>query len=138
MMIPSASYYRAASTSQVPPDLSRRGNMTEQELNSLARDMLKVFRKEQKKRTIGTYTGCYCNGCVECMREVLTTLTKQGHMLSEEQAKVRITKQCPSNCEHLVCQYGYADHLGDVLWWDCSLGRNPHRCKLAATEQKKV
>lgn len=34
----------------------------------VAKRALVVFRGEQKKRTIGTYTGCYCNACVECMQ----------------------------------------------------------------------
>lgn len=34
----------------------------------IAREALRVFRREQKKRTTGTYTGCFCNGCVQCMQ----------------------------------------------------------------------
>lgn len=39
----------------------------------VAKEALKVFREEQKKkRTVGrTYTGCYCDGCVECMKLAL-------------------------------------------------------------------
>ena len=33
----------------------------------IAKKALKRFRKEQKRRTVGTYTGCFCDGCVECM-----------------------------------------------------------------------
>ena len=39
--------------------------------NDVAMQALKKFRKEQKKRTVGTYTGCYCAGCVECMKLAL-------------------------------------------------------------------
>ena len=34
----------------------------------VAKEALKTFRKEQEKRTVGTYTGCYCDGCIECMK----------------------------------------------------------------------
>lgn len=43
-----------------------------------AKKALKVFREEQKKRTIGrTYTGCYCAGCVECMKLALESVLKE-------------------------------------------------------------
>ncbi len=35
---------------------------------AVAKEALKVFRTEQKKRTRGFYTGCFCDGCVECMQ----------------------------------------------------------------------
>ncbi|KKM80680.1 hypothetical protein LCGC14_1337350 [marine sediment metagenome] len=38
---------------------------------------LRRFRKEQKQRTRGTYTGCYCNGCVECMKLALEEVLKE-------------------------------------------------------------
>ncbi len=46
--------------------------------DAVAMEALKVFRVEQKKRTIGTYTGCYCKGCVECMRLALESAQKEG------------------------------------------------------------
>lgn len=46
----------------------RRGVKTMAVDQKVARKALGVFRKEQKKRTIGTYTGCFCDGCVECMK----------------------------------------------------------------------
>ena len=43
----------------------------------IAKEALKVFRKEQAKRTMDrTYTGCYCAGCVECMRLALESIIK--------------------------------------------------------------
>lgn len=41
--------------------------------SKIAMKTLKVFRKEQKKRTGGFYTGCYCAGCVECMQVAIGT-----------------------------------------------------------------
>lgn len=38
---------------------------------------LKKFRAEQKKRTTGTYTGCYCAGCVECMKLALEEVKEE-------------------------------------------------------------
>lgn len=42
----------------------------------MALKALKKFRKEQKKRTVDSYTGCYCSGCVECMQLTLEEILK--------------------------------------------------------------
>lgn len=39
--------------------------------SEIAKKALKVFRREQEKRTRGTYNGCYCVGCIECMKLAL-------------------------------------------------------------------
>lgn len=53
--------------------------MTAQVTNEIALKTLKVFRREQKERTIGIYTGCYCQGCVECMRITLEEVLDDIH-----------------------------------------------------------
>ena len=45
--------------------------------HEMAMEALRTFRKEQKKRTIGTYTGCYCKGCVECMYLTLKSILEK-------------------------------------------------------------
>lgn len=45
--------------------------------DEMALKALKRFRKEQKKRTVGTYTGCYCTGCVECMKLALQEVVQE-------------------------------------------------------------
>lgn len=39
-----------------------------------ARKALQTFRKEQQKRTLGRYTGCYCDGCVESMKLAIESI----------------------------------------------------------------
>jgi len=42
-----------------------------------AQKALVVFRNEQKIRTTGVFTGCYCNGCIECMEETIKFIVEQ-------------------------------------------------------------
>lgn len=42
--------------------------------------MLATFREAQKKRTVGAFTGCYCEGCVACMGEVLNMLIEKEYV----------------------------------------------------------
>ncbi len=44
---------------------------------AVAKEALDVFRAEQKKRTVGTYTGCFCDGCVQCMQLALESVASK-------------------------------------------------------------
>lgn len=53
--------------------------MTKKEELDLSKKMLEAFRGEQKRRTEAngrSYTGCYCQGCVECMQFALGVAVK--------------------------------------------------------------
>lgn len=43
----------------------------------IAKKALVRFRREQKKRTIGTYIGCNCDSCVECMRLAISSVLSE-------------------------------------------------------------
>lgn len=45
--------------------------------DKMAKEALKVFRVEQRRRTVGVYTGCECDGCVECMKIALQEILKK-------------------------------------------------------------
>lgn len=44
---------------------------------AIAARALFVFREEQKKRTVGQYSGCQCDACVECMKAAIKVAIKE-------------------------------------------------------------